>query len=377
MPRAFAADVSLMSRWKLLVLLVAVAATIVVATRTSPVAEAGPHRAATIRFGIYPGGDAGAVDGVARAPEVDEAQRLAMIRRLRAGRRSFVLHEYAAYHDAGSIEGARIHLERVLADAAATGSQAEIVLRYQPTARDPAVDLPGYERFVRAVVREFGGRSGLVGVQITNEANVPGAPDAADGDFPGVRDALVRGVDAAAEERAALGRRRLAIGFNVARDARTPDFWPQLARTGGSGFARNVDYVGLDIYPGTWPTQVKRPPSPRAVRTTVHGALRKLRRDMVRAGLGRRVAVHLSEAGYPTGPGRSEAVQAKVMKAVTDAAVQARTRYGVSDFRWFDLRDADSSSTDFQHQYGVLRDDLVPKPAFAVLQRAIRLHGGR
>ena len=47
------------------------------------------------------------------------------------------------------------------------------------------------------------------------EANVPGAPDAADGAYPGVSEALVRGVIAASDEarRARLGIR---VGFNWA-----------------------------------------------------------------------------------------------------------------------------------------------------------------
>jgi hypothetical protein len=41
-----------------------------------------------------------------------------------------------------------------------------------------------------------------------------------------------------------------------------------------------------------------------------------------------------------------------------------RGTYNVSDYRWFDLRDHRTSSQNFQHQYGLLRDDYTPKPAF-------------
>jgi hypothetical protein len=42
-----------------------------------------------------------------------------------------------------------------------------------------------------------------------------------------------------------------------------------------------------------------------------------------------------------------------------------RGTYNVADYRWFDLRDHNTSSSNFQHHYGLLRDDYSPKPAFA------------
>ena len=46
------------------------------------------------------------------------------------------------------------------------------------------------------------------------------------------------------------------------------------------------------------------------------------------------------------------------------AANAYRANYNVSDYFWFDLRDADSSSPNFQQQYGLMHDDYTPKPAF-------------
>ncbi|WP_320672046.1 hypothetical protein [Patulibacter defluvii] len=345
------------------------------APATADAARPLPGYVGAVRFGVYPGGDAGGTDGVLRAQAVDPGRRLAMIRGLRAGRRDFVLHEYAAFHDAGSFAAAVPHVDQVLRDAAATGCQVELVLRYQPSDREPAHAVPAYLEFVRQVARTYGPRRELVGLQITNEANVVGAPAAADGDYPGVAQALVEGVATAAAERDRLGHRHLAIGFNAAHDLRGHDFWTGLRRSGGPAFARAVDYVGLDVYPGTWPTPARRPPSSHAVRTTVRRSLARLRANMRRAGLGRRVAVHVSENGYPTGPGRSERTQARVLRASVAAVLGARRRYGVSDYRWFDLRDADSGSADFQSRYGLLRDDLSPKPAFAALRALVARHG--
>jgi hypothetical protein len=39
--------------------------------------------------------------------------------------------------------------------------------------------------------------------------------------------------------------------------------------------------------------------------------------------------------------------------------------------RWFDLRDADSSSSSFESQYGLMRDDYSPKPAFGAYRALV------
>jgi hypothetical protein len=49
-----------------------------------------------------------------------------------------------------------------------------------------------------------------------------------------------------------------------------------------------------------------------------------------------------------------------------------RGTYGVTDYRWFDLRDHRTSSQNFQQHYGLLRDDYTRKPAFAAYRRLVR-----
>ena len=50
-------------------------------------------------------------------------------------------------------------------------------------------------------------------------------------------------------------------------------------------------------------------------------------------------------------------------------------RYGISDFRFFGLRDNNSSGPTFQQHFGLLRDDYSEKPAFAVYRRAVARYG--
>jgi hypothetical protein len=100
------------------------------------------------------------------------------------------------------------------------------------------------------------------------------------------------------------------------------------------------------------------------VRAATLDALRLLRRTLMpRAGISQ-AKLHVSESGYPTGRGRSEAMQQTVLQSAVQTVAAARAKYGVSDYRWFDLRDADSADPSFESHYGLMRDDYAPKRAF-------------
>jgi len=88
-------------------------------------------------------------------------------------------------------------------------------------------------------------------------------------------------------------------------------------------------------------------------------------------GLGGSVPIHVTENGWPTGPGRSEAEQEAALREMTGAVCSYRGNYNVTDYRWFDLRDGNSSAPDFQQQYGLTRDDYSPKPAFEAYRQVI------
>jgi hypothetical protein len=68
-------------------------------------------------------------------------------------------------------------------------------------------------------------------------------------------------------------------------------------------------------------------------------------------------------------------MQATAMSAAIKAVVAARSAFNITDYRWFDLRDADSSGAGFEHCYGLLSDTYVPKPAFAVYRQLVARYG--
>lgn len=340
-----------------------------------PIASAA---APPLQFGIYPGGGAGSVAGKADPlPEVPAA-RTAALEGLRGGH-SLGVHLYTQFTgDAARDRGDATWMADEISRYTAAGLRVELVLRYKPVG---GADPQGFAQAVRAAVDRYGTDPLLTSLQVTNEANIPGAPDASDGAFPGAIDALVAGIVAAKDEVRRTGHSQIRVGFNWASDGRTSagaDFWSALGRKGGPAFAAAVDWVGLDSYPGTWyPSLPLTSVLPSLTTTALQDAVRGLRScHMPLAGLGAGVAIHISENGWPTGPGRSAATQAAVLDAMVRGVNAWRGTYHVTDYNWFDLRDSRTSDPSIESQYGLMTDTYRPKPAYGTYRNLIAELGG-
>jgi hypothetical protein len=316
-----------------------------------------------LRFGITPAGEAGALGLAVPAVPDDPPRTLAALGRLRAPGAPLVLRLNRFFWSDGEPGIARfLALTRRYTDA---GYLVELQVRYHPPPGQEG-NVAGFVAFVREVVDRFGPNPGVIGLQVTNEVNFTVSPDSSDGAYAGARDALIAGVIAAKDEARRRGFAQLTIGFNwfYRTDPNSEaGFWGYLRDHGGARFVAAVDWVGLDAYPGTVFPPVE---TPGGERDGMVAAMSQLRRCfMPIAGLGAGVPIHVEENGWPTGPGRSEDAQVAPLQAMVGAVHDFRGTYGVTDYRWFDLRDHNTSSTNFQHHYGLLRDDYSPKPAFA------------
>jgi hypothetical protein len=335
--------------------------------------SAAPRPAPPLRFGITPAGEAGSIGPPVPLTPISVPKTLTALARLRPPDAPFVLRLNRFFWSEGQrgirrfAAMARLYTRR--------GYRVELQLRYHPTAAQEG-DIPAWVRFVRRVVRRFGPNRRVIGLQITNEVNFyPIAPDASDSAFTGARDALIRGVEAAHRTVRRRGYSQLRIGFNWAYrtgPANEASFWDYLRDKGGRRFARAVDWVGLDAYPGT-----VFPPVPAPIGTgyydAMSAALGELRRCyMPIARLGMKVPIHVEENGWPTGPGRAEGEQVIATRQMVAAVNDLRGLDHVTDYRWFDLRDHNTSSPNFQQHYGLLRDDYSPKRAFGVYRRLVR-----
>jgi len=324
-------------------------------------------------FGVYPGGAAGTVGPSGPVAPENPALRMAALEQLRPPGRPFVLHLYASYTGADGWSAAQ-QVGEEIAQYGKAGFQTELVACYRPPDGGSPADVGGFVEFVRDAVKSLGPMPGFVSLQVTNEANQGGSPNTSDGYYDGAEDALIDGVIGAKSEARKHGVGHVKVGFNwaYATDGGERVFWRYLGRHGGRRFVDDLDWVGLDAYPGTWGPALGV--SGLAAETTgfVDGALRALRVTyMPLAGIPHTVPLRVSETGYPTGPGRSDATQVTVMEAAVHAVYHARGTYNVTGFRWFDLRDADSSSSSFESQYGLMRDDYTPKPAFGAYRALV------
>jgi len=208
--------------------------------------------------------------------------------------------------------------------------------------------------------------------------NIRNAPDAADGYYAGAEDALIQGLIGAKAEARRHGFGQVRVGFNWAYslDSHEATLWRGLGERGGAAFRGSIDWVGLDVYPETWGPRVAEGNLQATTTKTMVEALGALRgRFMPLAGLPSSVPLHISENGYPTGPDRTQAMQVAVMHAAITAFNANRSQYHITDYRWFDLRDAHSSSTSFEGQYGLMHDDYTPKAAFAAYRQLVATLG--
>ncbi len=310
-------------------------------------------------FGVFPFGLAGGPDGLAAGPPDDFAQIRRLLRVLQGDGPPLLARAYVGWSGAPTTASALAQVD----DLVTTGLPWDLVLAY----RDPRADIQGWTDFVGQVVTRYGAT--LAAVQVTGEANLTGIPDAGDGAYPGAAQALVHGITAAADakQRCALD---VPVGFAVVpeQDPAAGTFWPAVAALGGSRFPASLDYAGLDMYPDVFGGRIEQASLEPAVGELL-GAFR--RKALPLAGIPDSVPIRVCENGWPTGPDRPWQRQADVLDTVVRAVYARRHELNVTHWELFSLRDADSSQDDPFHQFGVVRDDYTPKPAFERLRQII------
>ena len=334
-----------------------------------------PRGGRPIRFGIGPrlAGETGAGQTVPVTPE-QPAKRDAALKRLR-GKRFFAVRLNRLF----SADGARgiARFKALARRFTRLGLEVELQVRYHPRPADDG-NISKWLSFVRRVVREFGPNRRVTGLQITNEVNIAVSPNTSDGAYRDAVGALIRGVIEAKRTSRRLGYSHQEIGFNYAwrfGDPGDANFWSALRRRGGKRLRRHTDWIGLDIYPGTFV------PGRQVVRNLADAYLEGLAQMrecfMRKGGFGRDVPLRIEETGWPTGPGRTEAEQRRAVEAIVKTAHRYRGTYNITDLRWFGLRDNNSAGPNFQSFFGLLRDDYSRKPGFEAYRKLIARYGRR
>lgn len=331
-----------------------------------------------LRMGITPRVQAGQVGPVpATAVPEDPAKTLAALARLRPAGGPFVVRLNRFFWSDGEAA-----FKTFLAEAKRytdAGYYVELQVRYHPSSSEEG-DIGAWTRWVREVVDRFGANRGVVGLQITNEVNFGFSSDSSDGSFKGAKDALIQGVIAAKDEARSAGFKQLTVGFNWAYrgdPSSEQSFWDYIRTGGGPKLLAALDWVGLDAYPGTF-----FPPAEQSVddyRDGMVNGMSAFRCYLRAAGISDTVPIHIEENGWPTYGSRKEDTQALVADRMMRAASDFRGTYNVSDYRWFNLRDGDTSDPTIGQHYGLMHSDYTEKPAFAVvagLFRELSVKGG-
>jgi hypothetical protein len=257
------------------------------------------------------------------------------------------------------------------------GYPVELQVRYQPSEAQEG-DIAAWTEHVREVVRRFGPNPLVVGLQIANEVNITFSPDSSDGGYEGAREALVQGVIAAKDEARHRGHDQLRIGFNWAYrtdPANEASFWQALRDRGGRQFVQSLDFIGLDVYPGTI-----FPPAESDIegyRDAMVNAMSAIRCYASIPAIPESVPIEIGENGWPTFAGRSYEEQARILRVMVHAVHDFRGTYNVRDYRWFNLRDSRTGDPGVFQNAGLLEDDYDEKPAFAAYRELVARYTAR
>lgn len=316
-----------------------------------------------IRFGVDPelAGDAGPVQ--LPATPLDDGKVVAALQQLQPPNARLVQRLNRLFESDGEQGIARFQQRAAVFEAA--GFDVELQVRYHPDSAHDG-DLPTWLAFVRQVVDSFGRDRHVVSLTITNEVNLPISSNTSDGSYKNAKDALLQGVVAARREADAKGYDQLQLGFTYAyRSPQDNDFFSYLGEHGTPEFRAALDFIGLDLYPGTVVPPVVAP-----------GVLRSCLMPMAR--LDKRTSIWLTENGYPSAPApRSEDGQVAALRETVDALCRYRGTFGVTDYRYFNLRDNASTGAGVFAADGLLADDYRRKPAFAAYRDLVAGFGQR
>lgn len=336
-----------------------------------PPASKAPH---AIRFGITPllAGTSGAVQEPA-VPE-DQPQTDLALRAMDPPGRQLVMRINRVFESDGQPGIARaVSLEQHYSQL---GFGVESQVRYHPTSAENG-DMNAWVQYVREATAALAQNPALVALTITNEVNFPTSPNTSDGAYKNALDALVLGIVAARQELTALGRGDVSLGFSYAYrylPSSDDQFWSGIAQRATPAFRRALDYVGVQLYPGlVYPPVLA--PGQSAGDATLEALALVRGCYMPLAGLGNRVQLWITENGYATNLGHTESEQAQDLQSTVGDLYRYSGTFGVTDYRYFNLRDNIPNGADLFDDVGLLRSDYTQKPAFSTYRNLIAAYG--
>jgi hypothetical protein len=345
----------------------------------SPSASLPPHPGA-LRWGINPRVQAGQIGLQQPAVPSVPGEQLAALAALtggsanHAGPAPFVVRLNRIFFPVQPGQDAALAAD--VARYAGAGYLVEFQLRFHPTDLAPNVpdrtggDPAAFATWAAQLVHRYDTNPALVSVQVVNEANVDYSFDSSDGYYTRAMTAMADGVVAVKHQVILDSQAHVRVGTNwVYRGLPQTDkaFWDTFLNNPAARAA--LDWMGLDAYPGTFPF----PSQPASYHDALAGDIDLLRRCfMAYARIPPSVPIYIEETGWPTAePLRPQSTQLTALRQLTAAAQDYAGTYNVTDFRWFNLRDADSSSPNFQQHFGLMTSTYARKPAFCAYRAVV------
>ncbi|MBN9388520.1 MAG: hypothetical protein J0I20_10750 [Chloroflexi bacterium] len=322
------------------------------------------EQTAPLIFGIYPGSATGDAPGLLPGPADLPDEIKVALDKLQPEGVPFIVRCYQHYVGKG-ITSAETPAN--MTQYLQKGRQLELVLCY----RTPDGDLADWAEYVRGVVRRYGPH--LAKLQITEEPNNPDPVNGGDGSSPNVLPAIIEGVLAARDEALRLGF-PIKLGFNATPSIPGNPFWSNLGALvkDNDAFLQALDYLGFDFFPDVFrPLPMGKDGKQINLEDAVYFVLKGFRETSQEVGnIPDTIPIHITENGWPTNRERSPERQAETLERIVRTVYQHRQELNLTHYEYFDLRDTHSASTD-TFQFGLLRDDYSPKPAFEVYRRLI------
>jgi len=321
-----------------------------------------------LTFGIYPLSAAGTPFGLAVGPEDNYEKIQFALQGLRGHSKKLLPRNYLIYTKEWEVKMLS-NADRYL-DAGLLGDLT-IGCGDWTERQEQGIELDNWLAFIRKVIDRYG--SHITSLQITNEPNL----SFMEGSKPYILQALVEGVIAAKKE---IREKNLPIkiGFGSVPESlvSVPHFWENLAKAGGNEFIDSVDFVGHNFYVDVFEDQ---PLDLKEIAASVERTIRNLReKDLATAGIPVSIPIRVTENGWPTGKNpvanieRTYERQTEVIETIIRTIYNLRKELNISYYELFGLRDADSSKDDLFHQYGIMRDDYSPKPAYYTFKKLIQ-----
>jgi hypothetical protein len=305
-------------------------------------------------FGIYPGSVAGTETDLAKGKPDEPSLILKALSRLQSQDKLLLVRGYIHYLGQSKLGNeAPENVEQYISD----NRKLDLVLCY----RADKFDEEDWKDSIKKVIGRYGDK--LYSLQITEEPNLKVA-FAGDGSFDNIEKALLSGVLTAKAE---LERLQLPtkVGFNVVPSFNPSDnFWNIIGGNEFDAFRKVLDFVGLDFFPDVF-RPVAADGQKNDLGESVVNVLRYFRNTNLQTGnIPFSVPIHITENGWATGNGRTYERQAFVIEKVIRTINEIRVELNITQYELFGLRDVDTSNQSMFCQFGLLKDDYSPKPAF-------------